>query len=61
MARSKAPRKRAGATSGKEKAAAGQLKEYRRKRDFSRTREPAGGAGPARKKTSARKGLRFVI
>jgi bifunctional non-homologous end joining protein LigD len=61
MARSKAPRKRAGAPSGKEKEAAEQLKEYRRKRDFSRTREPAGGAGPAHRKKSARKGLRFVI
>ena len=61
MARTKAPVKRAGAGSGKSKAGAEQLREYRRKRDFSRTREPAGesGATPARK--SSRKGLRFVI
>lgn len=60
MARSKAPSKRAGAKSGKGKAAVEQLKEYRRKRDFSRTREPAGGEAAA-KKQPATKGLRFVI
>src|SRR5688500_2786589 len=62
MARTKAPSKRAGAGSGKGKAAPEQLKEYRRKRDFSRTREPAGGeAAAAARKKSAKKGLRFVI
>ncbi|MGK2933749.1 MAG: DNA ligase D [Gemmatimonadaceae bacterium] len=61
MARTKAPRKRAGATSGKKTAAAGQLKEYRRKRDFSRTREPAGGSNAAGKRKPSKNGLRFVI
>ncbi|CAN5604662.1 DNA ligase D [soil metagenome] len=61
MARTKAPGKRPGAKSGKRKAAVEQLKEYRRKRDFSRTREPAGGADGAPKKKSPKKGLRFVI
>ncbi|MGI8618584.1 MAG: DNA ligase D [Gemmatimonadaceae bacterium] len=61
MARTKAPSKRAGAGSGKGTAAVEQLREYRRKRDFSRTREPAGGPAAAPKKKSPVKGLRFVI
>jgi bifunctional non-homologous end joining protein LigD len=61
MARTKAPVRRAGAGSGKKTAAAEQLSEYRRKRDFSRTREPAGGSSAAPAKKSSRKGLRFVI
>src|SRR5687768_12889827 len=61
MARTKAPSKRAGAGSRKSTAAAEQLKEYRRKRDFSRTREPAGGSGATPARKPSRKGLRFVI
>ncbi len=61
MARTKAPRKRAGKPPEKKTAATEQLSEYRRKRDFSRTREPSGGSEPARKMKSAKKGLRFVI
>ena len=34
-----------------------QLAEYRRKRDFTRTREPAGG----RSRATARRGLQFVV
>ncbi|MGI9140583.1 MAG: DNA ligase D [Gemmatimonadaceae bacterium] len=61
MARGKTPGNAPGARAkpGKEKAAPGELTEYRRKRDFSRTREPAGK--PKRAAGNATQGLRFVI
>ncbi|MCR4339532.1 MAG: DNA ligase D [Gemmatimonadaceae bacterium] len=60
--RAKAPKPRAGARLGKDKATVAPLAEYHRKRDFSRTHEPAGvSARKPASKTLARRGLRFVI
>ena len=61
MARAKTPRESAGAKAGKTKAAAEQLTEYRRKRDFSRTGEPDGGASVKTARMSPKKGMRYVI